>query len=244
MLSMQVSDLVTQATAVLSSYMAAIASQGIDAARRVAAEALSQMVAERLRLDGHGSAWDAFARDQQNDSVVQYLLQQSSVKDDNFREKLQDAVMRASSEGNGIGQQTVNATGASGVQVGDTVAIGQGTYHKGDSYNSTNSRTTVKRSANPMVVVGGVAVAAVLALTLIINLLGALQGGSLTADSTCRQFLNTDQQTEEQAIVNIAVAKGLGGFGSPLALPAVRYDCSSNPDAKLGDVIQRLKGQF
>jgi hypothetical protein len=37
----------------------------------------------------------------------------------------------------------------------------------------------------------------------------------LAASSTCQQFLNADDQTEQQALVDIAAWKGIGGFGSP-----------------------------
>lgn len=243
---MQVSDLVTQAITFLSSYVAAVATHSIDATQDVAAKALADLVAERLRRDGNGGAWDAFVRAPQDVSVLQYLLAQAVGSDQSFRVQFDQAALRAISAGSRATRQAVSATGPAGNQIGDNVAIGQGTYHKGDV--NTHNRTTVKQGVNPLLLVGGGAIAVVLGLILIIRIIGAmlggLQGGSLTADSTCRQFLNTDQQTEAQAIVDIAVAKGLRGYGSPLALPAVRYDCSSHPDDKLGDSIQKFKGQF
>jgi hypothetical protein len=75
-------------------------------------------------------------------------------------------------------------------------------------------------------------------------LLHSVQGSSLSATSTCQQFLNTDENTEQQAIVDIADANGEGGFGSPLALPEIRYECSGTPNATLGSIIQRDNGEF
>lgn len=76
------------------------------------------------------------------------------------------------------------------------------------------------------------------------TLMHSVQGGSLSATSTCQQFLNTDDATEQQAIVDIADANGEGGFGSPLALPEIRYECSGTPNATLGSIIQRDAGEF
>lgn len=74
--------------------------------------------------------------------------------------------------------------------------------------------------------------------------LHSVQGSSLSTNSTCQQFLDTDETTEQQAIVNIADANGEGGFGSPLALPEIRYECSGTPNATLGSIIQRDAGEF
>ncbi|NUR03234.1 MAG: hypothetical protein HOY79_43995 [Streptomyces sp.] len=71
-----------------------------------------------------------------------------------------------------------------------------------------------------------------------------LHDAGLSADSTCHEFLDADPQTEQHAIVDIAMAKGLGGFGSPLALPAIQYACSGQPNEHLGTVIQKFAGQF
>jgi hypothetical protein len=51
-----------------------------------------------------------------------------------------------------------------------------------------------------------------------VGALGNAASAGLTASSTCQQFLNVDEQTEQQALVDIAESKGIGGFGSPLAL--------------------------
>jgi hypothetical protein len=246
---MQVDGMVAPAITILSSYMAAMAAGSVEVMQSVAARTLADLVSVRLRQDGHADAWEEFARSQTNGQVVQYLLEQSLEKDSAFRGRFERVVWEAVSEHNQPTQQNISATGPSGSQVGDNVAIGRGSYHKGD-VNTTHNQT-VKRPANPLLVLAGVVgviVVAVLVLSLIGTVLGAIangiQGGGLTADSTCQQFLDTDQQTEDQAIVDIAAAKGLKGYGSPLALPAVRYNCSSEPNDKLGDVIEEFRGQF
>lgn len=75
-------------------------------------------------------------------------------------------------------------------------------------------------------------------------LLHGTQASSLSANSTCQQFLNTDGATEQQAMVGIAESYGEGGFGSPLALPEIRYECSNTPNATLGSIIKRDSGNF
>jgi hypothetical protein len=247
---MQLTDLVAQAITVVSSYLAVVAARGIDAAQGVAARALAELVGERLRQDGHGSAWEVFARDQRDASLVQYLLQQALESDASFRARFDAAAQQAIAEAGRAVSRAVSATGPGGNQVGDNLAVG-GDYVGGNV--STTNRTSVEKGINPIVALSGMCVVAVLAVVIIINVIGALLGGlkninvkdgGLTADSTCQQFLSANEQTEEQAMVDIALAKGLRGFGSPLALPEVRYDCSSQPNGTVGDVIQKLAHAF
>jgi hypothetical protein len=115
----------------------------------------------------------------------------------------------------------------------------------GNVNNSNNKKTS-----------SGPAVLGILALVVIAALLVKVvpavwhtlksdtQDGGLTASSTCQQFLDTDEATEQQAIVDIAMSKNDGGFGSPLALPAIRYSCSAQPRLALGAMIDNYRGQF
>jgi hypothetical protein len=72
----------------------------------------------------------------------------------------------------------------------------------------------------------------------------AVRNDGLTKDSTCADFLKASQEDELTAIRTVGMDEGVAGVGSPLALPAISYACSGRPDAKLGDVIVRFKGQF
>jgi|SRR4051794_16739976 hypothetical protein len=96
---------------------------------------------------------------------------------------------------------------------------------------------------------GIVAVIAVIVVAIVAIVAGRavyhmVKPSELTAESTCAEFLQAPQDQELSAIRKVGLDKGVGGTGSPLALPAISYDCSSEPDAQLGDVIVKFKGQF
>lgn len=250
---MQVSEAVAQAVAL----MAPIAARGVNVAQGVAVRVLGDMVAERLRRDGHASAWEEFKRNPQDNSLVRHLLQKALSQDADFRSKFAEALQAASRESpRNSGQQTINITGSGEAQIGDRgdtitdsrVATRGGTYHEGDIHNAGDRVTNKKSNAKVFVVLAVVAVVVVgLGILIVKGLSGALNGSrdaGLTASSTCQQFLNTDQQTEQQALVDIAISKGIGGFGSPLALPEIRYECSSEPTMTMGAIVERDKGQY
>jgi hypothetical protein len=250
---MQPSGAVAQAVAL----MAPIAAGGANIAQGVAVRVLGDMVAERLRRDGHAGAWEEFQRNPRNDSLLRHLLQQALSQDAAFSKKFADALQAASRENpRNYGQQLINITGSGEAQIGDRedtfadsrVATRGGTYHEGDIHNAGDRITHKKSNAATFV---GLVVAAlvVIAIVLVIvkGLSAILKGshdGGLTASSTCQQFLNTDEQTEQQALVDIAMSKGIGGFGSPLALPEIRYECSSEPTMTMGAIVERDKGQY
>jgi TIR domain len=111
-----------------------------------------------------------------------------------------------------------------------------------------NIRNSVKKkSGNPGLYFLAVIIVIVVIFALskaVPALLHGTQASSLSANSTCQQFLNTDEATEQQAMVDIAESYGEGGFGSPLALPEIRYECSGTPNATLGSIIKRDAGEF
>jgi TIR domain len=136
----------------------------------------------------------------------------------------------------------------------NSMAVNVGGSNKGNVvYGSRNGQTAGRdikssvRKGHPglyfLAVIIVVAVIFVLSKA-VPAVLHAVQESSLSATSTCQQFLDTDEATEQQAIVDIADAQGEGGFGSPLALPAIRYSCSATPNTTLGSIIQRFAGQF
>lgn len=244
------------ATQVIS-LLAAVASRGATMAQDIATRTLGDIVAERLGRDGHGSAWEDFKRRPQNDSLVRYLLAQAIQQDAEFGDNIvraARAVMKQQAQNNGT--QSITITGSGDAQIGhrgDTfrdsrVATHGGTYHEGDINNQDN-RVSNKKSSGAFVALGIVAlvviVIAVVAAKVVPGLINkATQGGGLTANSTCQQFLNTDEQTEQQALVDIAISKGISGFGSPLALPEIRYECSSEPTMTLGALVERDRNEF
>jgi hypothetical protein len=250
---MQANEVVGQAIAVLGP----IAAGGANVAQGVATRVLGDMVAERLRGDGHASAWEEFQHNPRNDSLVRHLLQQAVVQDASFRSRLDEAVRAAASaRPRNSGQQTINITGSGAAQIGDRgdtiedsrVATRGGTYHEGDIHNEGDRVTHKKSNAGGFVALAVVALVVIgLAVLLIRGAAGALHkahDNGLTATSTCEQFLNIDESTEQQALVDIAISKGIGGFGSPLALPEIRYECSSAPTMTLGAIVERDKGEY
>jgi hypothetical protein len=251
---MQPSEAVAHAVTLI----APMAAGGANIAQGVAVRVLGDMVAERLRRDGHASAWKEFQRTPQNDSLVRHLLQQALTQDTDFRSKFIEVLQEASREHprNSGGQQTINITGTGEAQIGDRgdtitdsrVASRGGTYHEGDIHNAGDRITHKKSNAGAFVVLAVVALVVIgIGVLITKGVLGAMHGSrdsGLTASSTCQQFLNTDEQTEQQALVDIAMSKGIGGFGSPLALPEIRYECSSEPTMTMGAIIERDKGQY
>jgi len=236
--------------------LAAAAHGGAGIAQGVAVRALGDLVAERLRRDGHGNAWQEFLRNPQNDSLVRHLLQQALYQDAGFRTRF-DEVLRtaARQQPYNSGKQIIEIKGPGEAQIGDRgdmisnsrVATRGGSYHEGD-INNQNTRITHKKTNNgKSFVLGVVALVAIVLGVMIIKGIASAVGSAtsgLTANSTCAQFLNVDPQTQQQALVDIAMSKGIGGFGSPLALPEISYECSSQPAMTLGALIERDKGEF
>jgi hypothetical protein len=252
---MQSNEVVAQAVALL----APVAAGGVNIAQGVAVRILGDTVAERLQRDGHARVWEEFQHDFRNDSLIRHLLQQAVDEDLAFRVSFSRAVEAAARETPGnYGQQAITITGSGDAQIGDRgdtinkgrVATRGGTYHEGDVHRAGDRITNKKSSKAAIVTLMAVGVVVV---ALVVAAVKSLSGGagtspsqdaSLTAGSTCQQFLNTDEQTEQQALVDIAVSKGIGGFGSPLALPEIRYECSSQPAMTMGAIVQRDKGEF
>jgi hypothetical protein len=257
---MQVSEVAVDAVRILTPYMASAAASGAQVAQGVATRLLEDLVAERLRRRGQARPWEDFTRDPRNNSLIEYLLRQAVEEDDDFRLALLEAVKEAeAARPGGAGGQSIGiggdgdaqignrrdtygdnnriATGGSSIYEGDVTHLQEGDTYEGDVTNNS----PVGRYVVIALVVLGLLVFAFKALPAVID--GAT-GSGLSADSTCRDFLAADQTTEQQAMVDIATSKGLGGFGSPLALPAIRYECSFRPSEQLGAVIERYKGQF
>ena len=250
---MQVTDVVALAMPLLATAV----TSGAGIAQGVATRVLGDMVAERLRHEGHVGVWLDFTRNPHNDRHVRQLLLQALVRDANFRARFYKAVQAAATEQpRNAGRQAISIDGSGEAQIGDRgdtiqgsrIATRGSTYHEGDVYKEGNRITNKK--GNPVVLValsiGFLVFIGVIMLLIkgVPALLNTVQSAGLTASSTCRQFLNIDEQTEQQALVDIAMSKGIGGFGSPLALPEIRYECSSEPAMTLGNLIERDKGQY
>ena len=250
---MQVDEIVTEAMPLLT----AAVSAGAGMAQGVATRVLGDMVADWPKREGQADAWLDFTSNPQNDLRVRQLLQQALVRDPEFRARFFQAVQAAAAERTwNSGRQAISIGGSGEAQIGDRgdtihgsrVATRGSSYHEGDVYKEGNRITNKKGNPAALVAlsVGFLIFIGVVMLLIkgVPALLNTVQSAGLTASSTCRQFLNTDEQTEQQALVDIAMSKGIGGFGSPLALPEIRYECSSEPTMTLGNLIERDKGQY
>jgi hypothetical protein len=58
--------------------------------------------------------------------------------------------------------------------------------------------------------------------------------GSLSASSSCKDFLNASQSAQVQAIDKIAAAENAPDATTPLGMPNVSYLCAGNPSQTLG----------
>ncbi|MFF4901866.1 hypothetical protein [Streptomyces sp. NPDC001068] len=251
-------ELAAEAVRVLASGLASAADGGAHLVQGAATGLLSNLVEERLRETGHTQEWTDFTRSPANNSLIEYLLRQEAARDADFRLALGDTVRAAKSEVvNGTQVRSINIGGDGDAQIGDRrdtfgdnnrVVTGSGSYHEGDVTHNHDGDTYESHDDRP---VGRYLMIALLVLGLMFlafkvvpDMIGGGAGSSLSASSSCEEFLAADEPTEQQAMVEIATGKGLGGFGSPLALPAIRYECSSHPTEALGTVIEQYKGQF
>jgi len=138
-------------------------------------------------------------------------------------------------------RQHVNVQGSGvGMNVGRDMS---GKVVTGDDHSQSNTTKNNHGGRYLFAVIVIIAVV-VLSFKVVPAISRQLHDAGVSANSTCRQFLDADPQTEQHAIVDIAMAKGLSGFGSPLALPAIQYACSGQPNQQLGTVIQNFAGQF
>ncbi|NDU71039.1 hypothetical protein GWI34_00150 [Actinomadura sp. DSM 109109] len=232
---MHANELATTAVVVLAAELPGLADGAVRARGDAALADLYDLVRGRLVREGRQSAFAAYTADPRNNALVQDVLRQAAETDGAFAAALRDAVGRAhrsapsSSSSSSANLRFDSFRGF----VGSVTAAGR------DIVNNDQKNTTVNTGGLVLLAAG--AIAAVLVFVLLAR---AVTGDAVTADSTCAEFLDADAETQQHAIVRIARDKGVGGAGSPLAPPAIRYSCSSEPDSKVGDVIARFRGQF
>jgi hypothetical protein len=244
---MESADLLTQAMPILG----AIVTGGAGVVQGVATRVLGDLVIDRLRSDGHGDAWDEYTHSPDNDALVRHLLKQAREQDPTFRSRFDNAVRAAAIEQRQQARNnSITVTNGGNAQIGDRgdmitadrVVTRGGVYHQGDVRNRvTDKKSSPGAYVTAVVIVIVVVIALVFGIKALLNHVG---GNSLNANSTCQQFLNASAQSQQQALVDIAAAKGIGGFGSPLALPEIQYECSYSPGMTLGSIVERDKNEF
>ena len=64
-------------------------------------------------------------------------------------------------------------------------------------------------------------------------------GSSLTASSTCKEFLKASQQDQDAIVTKLAEQYKKPDFVTPLGRPEVPYYCTANPDSTLGQLFSK-----
>ena len=246
---MQATDIAGQAVAIL----APVLSGGASVAQGIATKVLGELISQRLSRSEEGrQAWNGFRANPQNDSLVRYLLWQELERDASFRLEVEDALRGA---GNGasaaVVQQAMGGAGSGNIQVGGSaghIATNGGTIRT-SNVRTTNANTTNnnRKKSSGGAIVGVVAIVVVVVVALVVfagvkvvgGLLKSGKDGGLSANSTCQQFLNTDEDDERQALADIGISEGFSGYSNPLALPEIQYECGAVPNMTLGALIKR-----
>ncbi|MER7541534.1 hypothetical protein ABTW95_00840 [Spirillospora sp. NPDC127506] len=228
---MHANELATTAVEVLAARLPGISDGSVRADGDPALADLYDLVRGRLVRDGRQAAFTAYTTDPGNSSLVQDLLRHAAETDAAFAAALRDAVGRARSA-------APASSWSSRVTLSNVT--GRGITAAGRDITTTNEKKTTINTGGLVLLAAG----AIAALFVFVFIVKAATSDAITADSTCAEFLDADSETQQHAIIDIAREKGVSGAGSPLAPPAIRYSCSSEPDAKVGDVIARFRGQF
>lgn len=79
---------------------------------------------------------------------------------------------------------------------------------------------------------------AVAAALVAVTLPLAACGGGLSADSSCRDFLEASPADQDAAVRSIAVDEGAQNAVTPLGRPNIDYLCAGNPDTTLGEAVR------
>jgi hypothetical protein len=240
---MQTSEIATQVVAILAPAM----SGGVNLAQGVATRVLGDLISKRLSRDEAGKrAWSEFEQDPRNVSLVRHLLRQELERDAAFREQVARQLAEATREPRPQGpvKQKIGAGSHGNLQVGGSVGkIAHSGGHIDDSVHTTHN----KKTTNGTSVAGIVAIVVIVVLALVIyggaKVIGGLhksaKDAGLTANSTCQQFLNTDEEDERQAIADIGLSMGYSAYSNPMALLEMQYECGGAPSQTLGDRIRQ-----
>jgi hypothetical protein len=249
---MQTSEVAAQAITIL----APVVSGGARWAQGVATKTLGDLISQRLSRSAEGrEAWDGFRSNPHNDSLVRHLLRQEMSQDPAFSAEVAEQLRKAEGEARHVAvHQSIGDHSTGNVQAGRDISgkvatngstildnVGNTTMH------NRTSTTHNKKKSSGGAIVGVVAIVVVVVLALIIyggvkiagHILNSTKDGGLTANSTCQQFLNTDEDDERQALADIGISYGYSEYSNPLALPEIQYECGGEPTTTLGALIQR-----
>jgi hypothetical protein len=249
---MQTSEVAAEAVTILGP----VVSGGARWAQGVAAKALGDVISDRLSRSAEGrEAWKGFQANPQNDSLVRHLLLQEMSQDAAFRAQVAEQLRKAEGEArNRPVHQSIGNNSAGSAQAGrdisGNVATNGSTIFDNVGNTTTHNKTSTthnKKKSNGNAVLGIVAIVVVVVIVVIIyggvkiagHILNSDKDAGLTANSTCQQFLNTDEDDERQALADIGISYGYSEYSNPLALPEIQYECGGQPNMTLGALIQR-----
>jgi hypothetical protein len=68
-------------------------------------------------------------------------------------------------------------------------------------------------------------------------LAGGCAGAGLTAKSSCKDFLNASEQTQNEAVSRLAGELHAPDAATPLGRPNINYICASDSQATLGAAV-------
>jgi hypothetical protein len=85
----------------------------------------------------------------------------------------------------------------------------------------------------------GIAAAAGLTTTVMLSACG---GSSLSASSSCKDFMNATSVEQHEVVDQLASQYKKPDFATPLGEPEIPYYCSANPSTTLGDFFQKAEG--
>ncbi|MFI4991564.1 MAG: hypothetical protein ACHQHO_11725 [Solirubrobacterales bacterium] len=87
--------------------------------------------------------------------------------------------------------------------------------------------------------IGGAMAVAGVASALVLSACG---GASLSASSSCHDFMNASATEQHEAVDQLAAQYQKPDFSTPLGEPEVPYYCSANPSTTLGDFFKKAEG--
>jgi len=90
------------------------------------------------------------------------------------------------------------------------------------------------RSLNIRTITAATAATAALAL-------GACGGGTLTASSSCREFMTASATEQHEVVYQLASQYRKPAFATPLGEPEVPYYCSASPSVTLGEFFAKAE---
>ncbi|ETK36607.1 hypothetical protein MPTA5024_08000 [Microbispora sp. ATCC PTA-5024] len=224
---MDIDALADRVVFVVASYFMRLAAGAPHQSGEAHAAWLYRLIAGQLQSSGNGDEMKKFKENPRGvgeRAVVRYLVQQHLEQNPGFRSVLFDAAKVFPSA------QADNPRAGVGARAESLPRYGyKPPAPATDDFWKTNGAKTV-------------AAIVLLVLLIIAKLVswgpGMIWSSSLTADSTCREYLASSPQERDTAVKYIGVQLHNSEAGSPLMVSNTEYMCGQAPDMKLGAVLR------